>query len=540
MSEPGGKTAGSPGPDHRWLVLVTVAIAQLMVVLDATVVNIALPSAQRDLGFANSDRQWVVTAYALAFGGLLLLGGRVGDLFSRKRVFIVGLLGFAGASAFGGAATSFGLLVAARALQGAFGAILTPAALGTLLTTFTDPRERQRALGVYSSVAGAGGGVGLLLGGVLTQDLSWRWTLYVNLAFAALAVSGAAAFIRAAAPANRSRVDIVGAALGGGGVFLLVYGFSRAEAVGWGSAETVGSLAAGVAMLTLFVVVERLVSRPLLPLRIIANRARGGAYLSIGLATVSLFGAFLFLSYYLQTVKGYSPVIAGVAFLPLVGGLLVAANASSNALLPRTGPRPLITGGLVLGAAAMAYLTQLGLASSYAAGVLPALIILGLAFGLILPSAIATATTGVLPQDTGVASALVNTMQQVGGSIGVSALSTVALSATASYLATHRDAGGWSPPTRRSTATRWLLRWRPSCSQWRRFSPSACCRPGNGSNLAEVLKTAMLPENPHAILARSSHPHWMTLRRPARGKDECQGGEPRPGCSRFGPRRLTI
>jgi hypothetical protein len=212
----------------------------------------------------------------------------------------------------------------------------------------------------------------------------------------------------------RSRVDIMGAALGGGGVFLLVYGFSRAEAVGWGSAETVGWLAGGVATLTLFVVVERLVSRPLLPLRIIANRARGGAYLSIGLATVSLFGAFLFLSYYLQTVKGYSPVIAGVAFLPLVGGLLVAANASSNALLPRTGPRPLITGGLVLGAAAMAYLTQLGLASSYAAGVLPALIILGLAFGLILPSAIATATTGVLPQDTGVSSALVNTMQQAG------------------------------------------------------------------------------------------------------------------------------
>ncbi|HTU05384.1 MAG TPA: MFS transporter [Trebonia sp.] len=444
--EPANEAVGRAQVNRRWLVLVTVAIAQLMVVLDATVVNIALPSAQRALGFANSDRQWVLTAYALAFGGLLLLGGRVGDLFPRKRVFITGLLGFAAASAFGGAATSFGLLVTARALQGAFGAILTPAALGTLLTTFTDPRERQRALGVYSSVAGAGGGVGLLLGGFLTQDLSWRWTLYVNLLFAALAVAGAAAFIRVSAPPRRPQVDITGAVLGGGGVFLIVFGFSRAEADGWGAAGTVGSLAGGVVLLIAFVLAERRVRQPLLPLRIIANRARGGAYLAVGLATVTLFGTFLFLTYYLQTIKGYGPVIAGVAFLPLVGALLVGANASSNALLPKTGARPLVTSGLVLGAAATAYLTRLGLTSGYASGVLPALIMLGLAFGLILAPAISVATSGVLPQDTGIASALVNTMQQVGGSIGVSALSTVALTATASYLAAHPDAGGLAAP----------------------------------------------------------------------------------------------
>jgi predicted MFS family arabinose efflux permease len=318
---------------------------------------------------------------------------------------------------------------------------LTPAALGTLLTTFTDPRERRRALGVYSSVAGAGGAVGLLLGGFLTQDLSWRWTLYVNLIFAAIAVAGALALIGGTTPATRPRIDIAGGVLGGGGVFLIVYGFSRAEADGWGAVGTVGSLAGGMVLLILFVLAERRVLQPLLPLRIIANRARGGAYLSIGLAAFTLFGTFLFLTYYLQTIKDYSPVTAGVAFLPLVGALVVGANASSNALLPRTGARPLLAGGLVLGAVAMAYLTQLGVTSSYAARVLPALIILGLAFGLIIAPGISTATSGVVAQDTGVASALVNTMQQVGGSIGAAALSTIALNATASYLAAHRGHG---------------------------------------------------------------------------------------------------
>src|SRR5271170_4365478 len=236
--------------DHRWLILVIVAIAQLMVVLDSTVVNIALPSAQRALDFPNSDRQWVVTAYALAFGSLLLLGGRLGDMFSRKRVFIIGLVGFALSSALGGAAQSFGMLVAARTLQGAFGAILAPAALGTLVSTFQDPRERRRAFAVFGSVAVGGGAVGLILGGVLTQYLSWRYTLFVNLIFAAIAVAGALAYIHSNRPANPPRMDWPGAVLACAGLFLIVFGFSRAETAGWTAVLTLGSLVLGVALLT--------------------------------------------------------------------------------------------------------------------------------------------------------------------------------------------------------------------------------------------------------------------------------------------------
>ena len=339
-----------------------------------------------------------MTAYALAFGGLLLLGGRIGDMFSRKWVFITGMLGFAGSSALGGAATSFGILVAARALQGSFGAILAPAALGTLLSTFHDPRERGRAFGVFGSVAGAGGAVGLLLGGFLTQDLSWRWTLYVNLVFAALAVTGALIYIPSSKPPSRPRIDIAGALLGGSGLFLIVFGFSHAETAGWTAALTIGSLALGVILLAAFGVAERRVSHPLLPLRVILNRTRGGAYVSVGVAAIALFGAFLFLTYYLQTIKGYSPITAGLAFLPMIGGLLLSANLSSTVLLPRTGPRALIATGMLLGTGAMAYLTQISVTSSYAGSVLPALLALGLGFGMILPPAINTATAGCRPR----------------------------------------------------------------------------------------------------------------------------------------------
>ena len=430
--------------DRRWLVLVVVAVAQLMVVLDSTVVNIALPSAQRSLGFPNSDRQWVVTAYALAFGSLLLVGGRLGDMYSRKRVFITGLIGFAISSAIGGAAVSFEMLVAARALQGAFGAILAPSALGTLVSTFTDPRERGRAFGVFGSVAAGGGGVGLILGGVLTQYLSWRWTLYVNLVFAVIAVAGALAYMSSSRPAIRPRMDWPGAVLACAGLFLIVFGCSHAETAGWTATLTIGSLILGVLLLTAFVAVEQRSSHPLLPLRVILDRTRGGSYVAVGLSGIAIFAVFLFLTYYLQEIKGYSPVTSGLAFLPMIGCILLSSNVSSIVTLPRFGPRVLIATGMLFGAGGMTYLTQLTVTSSYLGGILPPLLILGLGFGMIFAPAINTATAGVRREDSGVASALVNTMQQVGGSIGTSALSTIALTATASYLAAH-DTGPLAP-----------------------------------------------------------------------------------------------
>jgi EmrB/QacA subfamily drug resistance transporter len=427
---------GAPG-DRRWLVLVVVAIAQLMVVLDSTIVNIALPSAQLALGFPNSDRQWVVTAYALAFGSLLLVGGRLGDMFSRKRVFIAGLIGFALASALGGASVSFAMLVAARALQGAFGAVLAPSALGTLVSTFQDPRERGRAFGVFGSVAAGGGAVGLILGGALTQYFSWRWCLYVNLVFAAIAVAGALAFIRSSRPATRPAMDWPGAVLAGAGLFLIVFGFSRAESAGWTAAVTIGSLVVGVVLLAGFVAAEQRVSHPLLPLRVILDRTRGGAYFAVFISGIAIFGTFLFLTYYLQVVKGDSPLATGLLFLPMIACILIASNLSSIVLLPRLGPRVLIATGMLLAAAGMGYLSQLTVTSSYPGDVLPALLVMGLGFGMIFAPAINTATFGVAREDSGVASALVNTMQQVGGSIGTSALSTFALTATASYLVAH-------------------------------------------------------------------------------------------------------
>ncbi|MGP0025329.1 MAG: MFS transporter [Streptosporangiaceae bacterium] len=432
--------------DHRWLILVIVAIAQLMVVLDATVVNIALPSAQHALGFANSDRQWVVTAYALAFGSLLLVGGRLGDMFSRKRIFIIGLIGFALASALGGAAQSFGMLVTARALQGAFGAILAPSALGTLVSTFREPRERGRAFGVFGSVAAGGGAVGLILGGVLTQYFSWRWCLYVNLIFAAIAVTGALVYMQTNRPDIRPKMDWAGAVLAAAGLFLIVFGFSHAETASWGAPLTIGSLVGGVVLLAAFAFAESRVSHPLLPLRVVLNRARGGSYISVGLSGIAIFGVFLFLTYYLQTIKHYSPVTSGLAFLPMIACILLASNISSIVLLPRVGPRNLIVGGMVLAGGAMGYLTQLTVASSYAVHIVPALVGMGLGFGMIFSPAINTATAGVARRDSGVASALVNTMQQVGGSIGTAALSTVALTATTTYLAVHH-AGPLAPAT---------------------------------------------------------------------------------------------
>jgi EmrB/QacA subfamily drug resistance transporter len=421
-------------------VLVVVSIAQLMVVLDATVVNIALPSAQTDLGFGDSQRQWIVTAYALAFGSLLLLGGRIGDLIGRKRIFLIALIAFAAASALGGAAPSFGVLVAARAIQGVAGAMLAPAALSTLVTTFTDPHERGKAFGAFGTVAVGGGAVGLILGGVLTEYLSWRWCMYVNVVFAAAAFVGALIYMSPSKPPVRPRIDIIGTALAALGLFGIVFGFSQAEIDGWSSAVTITSLILGGAFLIAFVLVERIVEHPLLPLRVVADRSRGMAFAAVGIAGLAMFGLFLFLTYYLQVVKHFSPVSSGLAFLPMIACVMISSNLSNIVTLPRFGPRTVITIGMVLGFLGLGYLSRLDVNSSYTGSVLPALVLMGLAMGMVMAPSMNTATAGVKPQDAGVAAALVSTMQQVGGSVGTAVLSTIAASATTSYAQSHAGA----------------------------------------------------------------------------------------------------
>jgi EmrB/QacA subfamily drug resistance transporter len=413
-------------PDRRrWLVLVVIGIAQLMVVLDVTIVNIALPSAQRELGFSDADRQWVITAYALAFGSLLLLGGRIGDLFGRKRVFIAGLLGFAGASAVGGAASSFEVLVAARACQGAFGALLAPSALSLLTTTFTEPDERGKAFAIYAAIAGMGGAIGLLLGGALTELLDWRWCLYVSVVFAVPAALAALRLLRHVPVENRPRLDVRGAVVASSGLFALVFGLSRAETDGWGDPLTIGCLAASVLLLTGFVVLQRRTREPLLPLRVVTDRDRGASFLAIATASAGLFGLFLFLTYYLQLTKGFSAFETGLAFLPMSLSIAPTVGLVTTKILARTGPRPLVPSGMLLGALGMLLLTRLEPDSAYASHVLPSLILIGIGFGLTIAPSFATATHGIPARDAGIASAMVNTSQQIGGSIGTALLSSL-------------------------------------------------------------------------------------------------------------------
>jgi EmrB/QacA subfamily drug resistance transporter len=419
---------------RRWWILALLGVAQLMVVLDATIVNIALPSAQHALGFSDDARQWVVTGYALAFGSLLLLGGRVSDLFGRKWTLIGGLGGFAVASAIGGAAPSFGVLVASRAVQGAFGALLAPAALSLLSTTFTDPGERNRAFAIYGGIAGAGGAVGLLLGGVLTEYLSWRWCLYVNLLFAVPALAAAAALLHNQGQSS-ARIDLPGVLTSGAGLFAVVFGLTKAETDGWAATVTLVCLAAAAVLLTAFALWQRTTRHPLLPVRVVADRNRGGAYAAVLIAGAGMFGVFLFLTYYLQQTLGFSPVKTGLAFLPMVAMVAATAGLAQTRILPRTGPRPLIALGMLVAAGGLAWLAQVTTHSTYAADVLPALLVEGAGIGLTLATAMATATLGVSAGDAGVASALVNTGQQVGGSIGTALLSTLASSAATGHLA---------------------------------------------------------------------------------------------------------
>jgi EmrB/QacA subfamily drug resistance transporter len=417
-----------------------VALAQLMIALDATIVNIALPSAQQALHISDANRQLVITAYTLAFGGLLLLGGRIADYLGRKRAFLTGLIGFAAASALGGAATNLGMLLAGRALQGAFAAVLAPTALSLLAVTFTEPAERAKAFAVYGAIAGSGGAAGLLLGGVVTEYLAWRWCLYVNVPIAAAAVAGGWATLPGLRPASRPRLDIPGVLLATGSLAAVVYACSQAVSHGWAARPVVGLFAAGALLLILFVVQESRSANPLLPLHIVVSRNRGGAYLATALAVVGMFGMFLVLTYYFQVVLRYSPVQAGLAFLPMTASVMASSTGIASRLLPRVPPRALIAPGLLVGAAALAWLTQLHPDSAYLTHALPAEVLAGLGMGLAFVPVFSLATQGVAPRETGIASAMVNTANQVGGSIGTAVLNTIAASATAGYLAAH--AGG--------------------------------------------------------------------------------------------------
>jgi EmrB/QacA subfamily drug resistance transporter len=414
-----------------------------MVVLDSTIVNIALPSAQEDLGFSTDNRQWIVTAYALAFGSLLLVGGKLGDLFGRKWTFIGGLIGFSGASVLGGLSPSFGVLVTARTLQGAFGALLAPSALSLLTVTFADSPERPKAFGIFAAVATAGASVGLLLGGLLTDVLSWRWCFYVNLFIAIPAVFAALRLIVNEGHPQRPRIDAVGAVLACAGLFAIVFGFSKAETDAWQAPETIISLTAGVVLLIAFVLTERRVAQPLLPLRIVWDRARGGAFASIAIAGASVFGIFLFLTFFMQQNLGYSPLKTGVAFLPMTLMIFLVAPNVQTRVLPRVGVRPIVMTGMTLGALAMLlFFCRLTPSSTYASHVLPGLLLVGIGMPCIFAPSFATATLGVDRYEAGVASAMVNTCQQVGGAVGTAVLSTIFATAATNYASSHARTPG--------------------------------------------------------------------------------------------------
>ena len=428
--------SGAADP-RRWLILGVIGIAQLMVVLDVTVMNIALPSAQRALRFTTVDRQWVVTAYTLAFGSLLLLGGRLADLFGRKVTFLIGLIGFAGVSAIGGASVNFAMLVTARACQGAFGALLVPSALSLLTTTFSEPKERGKAFGVYGAIAAAGGAVGLLLGGTLTEYLSWRWTLYVNLIFAGVAFIGGALLLkrsrRRSSPGWTSRACCwcpvaCSASSTGSRTRPRTAGTLRPPTASWSRAWCCSWCSRSG---------RRRAANPLLPPRVVLDRNRGGAYASMLIVSSGLFGVFLFLTYYMQQTLAYSPIVTGFAFLPIAGGIAVAANLSTIVLMPRIGPKPLVATGMLVAAGAMTWFAQLGAHTAYVDGVLGPIILTGIGIGMVIAPSINTGTFGVAPRDAGVASATVTVGQQLGASIGTSLLNTIFASAVTSYLTLH-------------------------------------------------------------------------------------------------------
>jgi len=424
-------------PD-RWRTLLVIAVAQLMVVLDSSIVNIAIPSAKADLGISDANQQWVITAYTLAFGSLLLLGGRIADFVGRKKIFMIGLIGFAAASALGGIASTQALLFASRGLQGVFGALLAPAALSIVSVTFTDPKERARAFGVYGAISGGGAAIGLILGGTLTEYFSWRWCLGVNAPIAIVAALLAIKYVHESKAGGDHSYDLPGVFTASAGLFALVYGFNEAASKGWSSGITLSFLGVAAILLIAFVLIESKVANPLMPMRVITERNRGGSYLGSLVVGAGLFSMFLFLGLYLQTVLGYTPLRSGFAFLPFTAGIIVFAGVASQ-LLPKVGPKPLMVPGLVAAAVGLLLLTRITPETSYVTHVLPSLLIMSSGMALVFIPLSTTSLHGVGNRDAGVASALLNTSQQVGGSLGTALLNTVAATAATTYMTSNPD-----------------------------------------------------------------------------------------------------
>ena len=422
VSTPLPDTAPSGKGRHLGIALTVITAAQLMVVLDGTIVNIAMPHIMTDLGFTQENLSWVVTAYTLAFGGLLLLGGRLGDLFGRRRVFMTGVLVFAGASLLGGLAQTEGMLLGARALQGIGAALASPTALALITTTFPAGPARNRAMGVYAAMSGAGAAVGLILGGALTE-IDWRWTMFINVPIGLVVAFLAPRFLPESEP-GKGRIDVPGAILGSGGLVSLVYGLTNAASDSWTSTTTVTTLIAGVSMLVAFVVVEARSTHALMPIRILADRTRGTSFAVMLIVGAAMFAMFYFLGLYIQQVLGYSPLKTGFAFLPFSFGIVVAAQIAST-LMTRVDPRWIAGVGTLMTATGMFGFSRLDVTSSYTTALLPWIVILAVGMGLTFVPMTLTATAGVASEDSGVASAVLNTMQQVGGALGLATLSTV-------------------------------------------------------------------------------------------------------------------
>ena len=411
-----------------------------MVVLDSSIVNIAIPSAKLDLGITDANQQWVITAYTLAFGSLLLLGGRIGDFMGRKKIFLIGLIGFAAASALGGIASNQGLLFTARALQGVFAALLAPAALAIISVTFTVPKERAKAFGVIGAISGGGAAIGLIVGGTLTEFFSWRWCLGVNVPIAVIACVLATRFVHESKAEGEHTYDVPGVITATAGLFALTYGFNQAATSGWSDQHTLGFLGAALILLLIFIKIESKVANPLMPLRVITERNRGGSYLGSLVVGAGLFSMFLFLGLYLQVILGYSPLKSGFAFLPFTAGIIIFAGIASQ-LLPKFGPKPLMIPGLTAASIGLLYLSNITPDTSYLTHVLPALLVMSSGMALVFIPLTTTSLHGVSNQDTGVASAMVNTSQQIGGSLGTALLNTIAATATTTYITANAALG---------------------------------------------------------------------------------------------------